>query len=209
MGAAEDRNRHRPDARTWTETGHQPSNKTFRPAGSIFQTMRIEAALTDRLDPRSLRDLTIEHAIINALFSRLAENIERLQPEILRLRCIRFFFRAANLINEIMAVRILLAVLEDRLLRLRQDLPCTQEHPRFLFLFKTAVRALTANLLRTPWPLGFPTDGSPYYSAPTSASGAGQMPSMLPDLAEEPADVKATAILRKAAIALPRIRRFA
>lgn len=169
--------------------------------------MRIEAATTDRLDPRILRDLAVERALIDALFARLAEDVERLQPEILCLRRARFFSQAARLVEETMAARIPLATLEGRLLRLRQDYRVPEDSPRFLLL-ETAVRALAADALRTiatriaegriTLPLG--ADESLRTWADILDA---------PDFIEEPSYAEAASILREAADALPRIRRFA
>jgi len=168
--------------------------------------MRIEAASTDRLDPRILRDLAVERALIDALFSRLAEDVKRLQSEILRLRRARFFSQAANLIDKTMAARIPLATLEGRLLRLRQDYRVPEDSPRFLLL-ETAVRALAADALRTlATRISEGRIAPPLGADERLRTWADVLDA--PDLAEEPAYAEAAAILRKAAAALPRIPQF-
>lgn len=169
--------------------------------------MHVEIAPTERLDPRILRDLAVERALIDALFARLAEDVERLQPEIMRLRRARFFAQAARLVEETMAARIPLVTLEGRLLRLRQDYRVPEDSPRFLLL-ETAVRALAADALRTLATRIAEGRIVPPLGADERLRRWADVLDA-PDLAEEPAYAEAAAILRQAAAALPRIRQFA
>ena len=196
-----------PEPRTEAGARHQPYGKTSPSSGAIFTKMLVKPSPAEGSDPRNLRRLAAERALIDLLFARLAENVEHLQPKILQLHRACFFSQAARLIDEIMAVRIPLATLGGRLERLCQDYQVSEDSPRFLFLEST-VRVLAADALRTlaariaegqivP-PLG--TDDRLRTWADILDA---------PEFAEEPAYAEAAAILRQAADALPQIRHLA
>ena len=169
--------------------------------------MLVKPSPADGSDPRNLRRLAAERALIDLLFTRLAEDVERLQPKILQLRRARFFSQAARLIDETMAVRIPLATLGGRLERLRQDYQVSEDSPRFLLL-ESAVRALAADALRTlATRIAEGRIAPPLGTDDRLRTWADILDA--PELAKEPAYAEAAAILRQAADALPQIRHLA
>lgn len=161
----------------------------------------------DPLDPRGLAQLAQERALIDALFASVAEDVERLQPAVARLRRARFFSETVRVVDEAMAARIPLQTLETRLIRLRQDWRVPEDSPRFLLL-ETAVRALAADALHALADLIAQGRLSPPVGADERLRAWAAFLAA-PDLAEEPGYAEAARILQDAADALPRIRQFA
>jgi hypothetical protein len=154
-----------------------------------------------------LRRLADERRLIDTLFSRLASDTAALQPEIPALRQVRFFCDAVRRIDRLMAVRIPLATLDNRLRALRIDYKLPEDSPRFLLL-ESAVRALAADGLRTvaerisSGAIVPPVGGDERLRAWASVLET-------PDLEEEPSYAAAAQVLREAAARLPTMRRFA
>ncbi len=184
----------------------QPRGKTSRLAGHIFLAMRIQRSI-NQLDPRDLKRLAQERAFVDALFARLAEDVQRLQSSIARLHQIQFFTEAAWIMEETMAARILLQILEMRLIRLSQDWRIPEDSSRFLLL-ETTVHALAANALRTlanqiaQGRVSLPFGSDEHLRTWATILAAS-------DAAKESSYAEAARILQEAAHGLPQIRQLA